>query len=284
MSTNNISLISQTLDPLTTVLHDVELRHTKDKVSRLLPITTTDNKGYYVMTDLLEPKSVFCATDEVTDGHSKKRFVNSFRLYQHQSKQHDVQDDVQDNSTLLIDKLNKFQRGLTDRIRYMMLIPQYTDKKSFGLRMNTIRLNNIIKYKNIIEYQNKKNNFGFDVVKQVLMGCHCRLLLKINYLSITESNVVLNINVVRIIPEDLDNLSMNTKISIMGELNNVSSSNAEKYQTLDSVPKMTHVSKTTTKNDLMKIFNITSPATYAKNNNKSKYRSFTVQNVKTSSS
>ena len=101
---------------------------------------------------------------------------------------------IYDNvSKSLIDKLNLYQRGLTNRIRYITMIPVYTDKRSFKLHISTIKLDGKIKYKNIIEYQNKKNNFTYGIVKLILMNCRCRLLLKVRYLLITKDNVILNI-------------------------------------------------------------------------------------------
>jgi hypothetical protein len=323
-------MISQTLDPVSTKLHDIVLRHSKDKFVRIVPITSCDDKGYYVMTELLDPLTVFCASNEIIAKNGQKYYKNSFRirvpkLINHHAHNHDIisepsnntdadandnnkfhdsfediiseEEDISDQyqnipqeitqekpqektqeSLILIDRLNKFQRGLTDRIKYMMMIPDYDNKNSFGLTMNTIKIGNTIKYKNIIEYQNKKNNFCFNVVKQVLMKCRCKLLLKINYLLITETNVILNIRIVRIIPDNLDNLSMSTKINIISEINSLSSRNAEKYNALDTVPKLSHISKNDTKKDLMKLFNLPLN-TSAYNKSKSRNMASTIKNV-----
>ena len=327
-TTNQTQLVNQTLDPSLAKLHDVVLRHNKDKFDRLVPITASDDKGYYFMTEFLEPQSVFCSTNEIIDKNGKKCYKHGFTLRTPKprvnSSQYDKsigdtttntdntldnesdnksdiesdveskiesfenEGDIQNNihtektnkienlestnkienlestnkienleSSIIIDRLNKLQRGITDRIQYMMMIPHYECKKSFNLGINTIKINNTIKYKNIIEYQNKRNNFYFDIVKQVLIKCRCKLLLKVNYLMITNTNVILNIRLVRIYPDNLDNISMSNKIHINNELNYVSSKNAEKYNELNDVPKFTKVSKADAKNNLMKLFNIT---------------------------
>lgn len=273
-------LISQTLDSAVTKLHDVVLRHAKDRFDRLVPITTSDDKGYYFMTNPLEPKTVFCSTKEIIGKNGKRSYINGFTLrtpklsetvnddglkdkdndYASNSDSHDegqysAKCNDKQESKILIDRLSAFQKGLIERLKHMMLIPQYNDKKSFNLRINTIKLDNTIKYKNIIEYQNKRNNFSFDIVNQVLMKCRCRLLLKINYLKITNTTTILNIRIVRIMPNDLDNLSMSTRINVISELNYISSRNAEKYNDLNSIPKFKVTSKAEVKKDLMRLFN-----------------------------
>ena len=360
------SLINQTLDPISLHINDIILRQYKDITHRLIPITSSDNKGYYVMTELLAPKSVFCTSNKITDSNGKNHYINKFRLtvpkytienvneininnetnIENESLNNNIsnvnttsesstdfdienvneidinnetnisneidinnetnisneidinnetdisnENEIIDDTLTLIhqsvhinDKLNKFQRGFTDRIRYMMFIPQYNDKKSFGLKIRTIKINNIVKYKNIIEYQNKKNNFSYNVIKQVLMNCCCRLLLKINYIMISNTNVVLNIRLVRILPDNLDRLSQSTKLYIMGELNALSCKNIEKYRKLDrsysddyDQSKMYHrtQSKTDTKNELMKLFNIPKTISTTKSRNANVYKNNT---------
>lgn len=321
-----LQVTSQSLDPQTTNIHDVILKHDCG-MDRIVPISTHDNKGYYVMTESLESGTIFCSSKKITLKNNKNYYVHEFRLriknqaaintncnlikidpcespsvdpqYNHnilknpyhadfdgddmqicvpQSVQTQIElngiEDVtrhkevhiDDNSNItnnndnysktLIDKLSNYQRGLTDRIRYIMMIPEYKDKKSFQLHLSTIKLDGKIKYKNIIEYQNKKNNFTYDIVKNVLMNCRYRLLLKIRYLLITNNNVIMNIQLVRIFPENLDTLQSIFKLMITSELNAFTIRNLEKYNELNTPTNTHNVTKQKTKDSLKKLLKI----------------------------
>lgn len=159
-------------------------------------------------------------------------------------------------SQRIIDRLNAFKRQITDRIRYLMMIPQYPDQISYILTLNTIKLNNHIKFTNIIEFQQQKNNFGFRAVSNVLTSCRYKLLLKIESITLTHSNVFLNIRLVRIYPESLDTLDINDKLHIIGELNALSAKNINTYINLNKFTRKKVNSKEQVKSELLKILSI----------------------------
>src|SRR5579872_5040003 len=79
-SVNKTVLVNQTLDPMSLHINDVVLRQYKGTIQKLIPITSSDNKGYYVMTESLAHKSVFCNTNKIIDKNGKTHYINKFRL------------------------------------------------------------------------------------------------------------------------------------------------------------------------------------------------------------
>jgi hypothetical protein len=303
---------SQDLDPMTVKFRDSHIQHIKDKIERIVPITTQDNKSYYVMTELLPPGSVYFTSKCINAKDGKRYYINTFILHPKKSTSDintdtgssaDIGSDIDtdtdidtdsgigsdidnnninnDNNTtknninndnvnvnnnsnisdtittnVLTHKLGAFQRGMTDRIKYMMMIPSYADKKTFALGLNTIKINNTILYRNIIEFQNKKNNFSYSTVKSVLANCKYRLLLKVVGLLVTSTNVLLSIRLVRIYLDNLDPLPPGIKLNILSELNTHESHNLQRYNELNIIQMQYTTTKKQTKDDLLKIFHI----------------------------
>ncbi|VBB18354.1 hypothetical protein YASMINEVIRUS_817 [Yasminevirus sp. GU-2018] len=286
---------SQTLDPQKTSLHDVVIRHNKAEIERLVPISTNDNKGYYVMTDTMDPCSVFCHTKEITTKTGAKFMNTTFKLVnrthrddknekeenrtvnKHKKYDSDEEDEdekpkkkssvsvkakeVEQNEAKtpageLIEKLNTFMEGLTERIKYMMMIPETEKKKSFQLTINTIKLDKTIKYRNIIGLNEKKDNVDLACLRDVLRLCRYRLLLKINYLLVTQKTVLLNMRLVRVLPESLDPLPTTTKLNILSEFNKSLAKSVDKYNELANVVDTSHVSKQQAKDDIKKLLRI----------------------------
>jgi hypothetical protein len=152
-----------------------------------------------------------------------------------------------------IDKLNQFKRGLTNRVRYRMMIPQnYPDQTLYYVSAKTIKLNNEIKLKNIIEYQNFKNNFSSRIVSNILRNCKCKLLFRIDSFTVTHTNVYLDICLVRIFPENFDALRANDKTYVLSELNSLTTKNINTYNKLNNIKNVHGKTKQEVQKELMK--------------------------------
>jgi hypothetical protein len=163
---------------------------------------------------------------------------------------------IPDSRDILLQNINAFRKGITDRIRYIVKIPEYKDSNVYGLHPSTIKLNDKILYKNIIQFQNKKNNFDFYTVRDVLRLCRCKLLLRVSHFTVTDTNVYVYIRLVRIYPESLDELQSKTKLKVLSELNSQHSKNFEKYNMLSEMKQVKYTPKTVVKTELKKILKL----------------------------
>jgi hypothetical protein len=180
-----------------------------------IDIFNIDSKPYYVLTDYLDKESIQCFRSKKVSSSGKSYMACSFSLKGN-----------------LVDKLNEFKKGITNRIKYRTIIPEYEDQKSYILNLKTIKIDDEILFSNIIEFENKKNNFSYSIVSKVLALCKYKLLLKIESLSITHTNVYFNIRLVRIYPESLDTLPDDIHIHIYNNLNSVIIDNINRYEKL----------------------------------------------------
>ena len=230
------------------------------------------------MTDILEPGSVQCRAYKRTSPNNKEYTLYSFFFTNYKEKIDNTQNDTiqegdcdehkegdndehkesdeQTKSRILITRLNDFKRGITDRIKYRMMIPQYPEQTSYILTLKTIMLNNHIKFSNIVEFQQLKNNFVFRTVSNILSMCRCKFLLKIDSLTLTHSNVFLNIQLVRIFPESLDSLHVDDKLFILNKLNEVTTKNINRCNELNQFTKKQRSSKDQVRSELKKILSI----------------------------
>jgi hypothetical protein len=220
------------------------IKHTGNKlnkeINRIFGLVNLKSNPYYVLTDILEPESVYCyALKKII--RDKECIVFSISLK---------------GNNNLITKLNNFKRGITDRIKFLTLIPSFPEQTSYVLTYKTFKSDNSVKFSNIIEYQNKINNFSYKIVSNLLKLCRYKLLLKINSITITHSNVFLNIDLVRILPESLDPLESHDKLHIINELNYKFYSNILKYNNLEQFIKKEKSSKTNVKTELKKILHL----------------------------
>lgn len=259
---------------------DVVLKHIDKEINRVVHIYNDENKPYYFMTDYLEPGSVRCSAVKKTSPDGKEYTLYNFSLKgdkkiitqhgqddQHNDDHPDIHPDDQKNndyykeeilhvpseSQKIITRLNIFKRGITDRIRYRMMIPQYPEQTSYILTLKTIKLNNHIKFSNILEFQQLKNNFGFRAVSNILSMCRYKLLFKIESITLTHSNVFLDIRLVRIFPESLDLLEANDKLFVLNELNAMTAKNINRYNELNIFVKKQRSSKDQVRSELKKI-------------------------------
>lgn len=271
---NDQNLQSQNLDPQKAHLHNILLRHNKTELERVVPISAQIDKkpnvqsnyqvgninstntipvssqlpmpsGYYIMTELLQANSIQCYTKEITAKSGNKFTSNVFRL---------IGTNNSTNAEQLVNNLNTFIKGVAERLKYMMKIPQYKEKTSFYFTVNTIKINNCIKYRNIVEIDNNKNNLELAELKEILTKCNYKLLIKINYLLITATSVILNARIVRVIPESLDPLFGMTKINVLNEFNKKSKNNVNKYNEIICSADTTCLSKKQVNNELKKLF------------------------------
>ena len=220
------------------------IKHTGDKLkkelNRIFGLINKDSKPYYVLTDILEPESVCC--------YVSKKIISG--------KECRIFSIVLKGNIDLITKLNIFKRGITDRIKFLTLIPSFPEQTSYILSFKTFKSDNSIKFSNIIEYQNKINNFSYTNISKILKACRYKLLLKVISITITHSNVYLNIDLVRILPESFDPLESNDKFHIINQLNHNSYSNISKYNNYEQFVKKEKSSKTDVKTELKKLLNL----------------------------
>ena len=154
----------------------------------------------------------------------------------------------------VIDRLNGFKRGITNRIKYRMMIPpDYPDQTMYQFDTKVIKLNNITKLKNIIEYQGNKNNFNFTEVSSILRKCRCKFLFKINGIIITHTNVYFDMLLTRIYPESIDCLQGSSKLHVMNVLNQQSNKNINTYLNLNYAKHERPNSKVHVKSELKRL-------------------------------
>jgi hypothetical protein len=217
------------------------IKYTQNKeLNRIFGIANLESHPYYVLTDILEPESVHC--------YALKKIIAD--------KEYIVYNISLKENVNLITKLNKFKRDITDRIKFLTLIPSFPEQTSYMLTYKTFKSDNSVKFSNIIEYQNRINNFSHKTVSNLLKLCRYKLLLKINSITITHSNVFLNIELVRILPESLDLLEPYDKLHIINELNHKFYSNISKYNNLEQFVKKEKSSKTDVKSELKKVLKL----------------------------
>lgn len=246
---------------------DVIMKHVNQEIHRITDISNMKKKPYYFMTDYFQPGFVKLNTIRKLSSSGQKYTKYNFILRSKINKKHDTnqleeqnletQNNEESNAYVNLDtkennlpeqneecigisnlttKLNNFKRGITNRVKYRMMIPQnYPDQHVYYLSARTIKLNNIVKLKNIIEYQNRKNNFDSRIISHILQTCKCKLLLKIDSFTVTHTNVYLNICLIRIFPENLDGLRADNEIYVFNELEQLTTKNINMYNNLNHI-------------------------------------------------
>jgi hypothetical protein len=264
---NHDNIKSESLDPRDCTLHDLTVHHIGKNLIRIIPITTQDHKNYYFMTDSMEPNSLSCAIPK--NGYRTINFI--LRKKQQINKQdtevnigiHQTIDPANDPANpsniqvdTLIDRFNVFLKGLTDRVKFLMMIPQYQDKTVYYPKVNTIRIEGSTKLKNIIEYLGKKTNFHHRDVNRILLHCRCKFLFHIMSISITVNNVHLNTKIVRIYPENFDTLNLHDRVHTMNEINRVTIKNNALFNDLDNITEKRTASKRSVRDELKQLVSL----------------------------
>jgi len=283
---------SEDLLPANVIINDdVIIKHVEQQIHRTMLISNSQKKPYYFMTEYIDPGFIYHVVSKRTSGTGQTYNLYNFilksktRINQKENPQHDTNDDINkenDNSLcqntnvdfhqdqdindndvgqninndvmILIDRLNCFKRGLTERIKYRTMIPKdYPDQKVYYMSARTIKLDCVTKLKNIIEFQDLKNNFNSKTVSNVLRYCRCKLLLKIDSVTITHTNVFLNICLIRIFPENFDSLRGDTKLYIFKELNFTTTKNINTYNNLNCIVRKRASTKAQVRKELMNL-------------------------------
>lgn len=273
---------------------DVMVRHIKHKMQRMVQVSNASIKPYYFMTDYLEPGTVRCniINKKSVSGHpyTKYTFVLRSKVYAnpiHDSDDVDKRNDIEGNldkenevdqktyptdkemypdvidennyvvdpsAQNLIDRLNGFKRGITNRIKYRMMIPpDYPDQTIYRFGAKVIKLDNITKLNNIIEYRGDKNNFNSTEVSSILRKCKCKFLFKINGIIITHTNVYFDMSLTRIYPESLDPLQGFDRLHMLNVLNHQSNKNINAYLNLNYAKYERPNSKVNVKSELKRL-------------------------------
>lgn len=272
---------NENLDSNAVVIKDVQVYHESKELRRAVPIRNKEGKSYYVLTDYLEPGSIF-SKSVVKKGFNGTKYVKyifalsnpkekisnndtaSFATNESQlsfgksekSKEPLMPspgETTDNNSKILIQKINAFKRGLVNRIKYLMKIPDYDDGNTISMSAKTIKLNGSVLLSNIIEYQNMKNNFCFENLKKVFRHCRCKLLLRIDEIIITLKSVYLKINIVRVYPENIDVLDSTTKLTLLECLNTDTIKRMEKYSEMNHINKQRPSTKKEIRDELFKL-------------------------------
>jgi hypothetical protein len=272
--------VSETLDPSTVSIKDVRVHHESNELRRTVPIKNKEGKNYYVMTEYLEPDSVVCRSTMRKSLNNRDYLHYTFSLRrQKQNENKIIKDDstdiseklIKDNVQKLFENLNAFKRGLTNRIKYLMKIPEYSDDLSVSMTARTIKIKNTLLFNNIIEYNGLKNNFGFGHLKQIIKFCKNKLLIRIDGLEITAKNVYLNITLFRVYPESIDVLDSTTKLALLETLNTESVKNMEKYNDFNHIVKGRSSRKHFVKDELVRL--LVNKKSDSKDKQKVKYNS-----------
>ena len=233
------------------------VRHNNKEIERIVPISSHDNKECHIMTDILSPGSIKCITQYIKTSHGSDFLATKFSLTSFSGNDDHKKDDIDKiQSNIVIKNLNSFVEGLTKRLKFIMLIPQIHQKKSYILSLNTAKLNGHIIYKNIIEIDGHKNNLNLLSLKEILMNSSFRILLRINYLLITIKSVILNISLVRVFPISLASLSTTSRLGILGEINKTLINSVNKYNELACVADTSRISKKDASNEIIKLLRI----------------------------
>jgi hypothetical protein len=211
MENQNLLFQNENLIADDVVIHDIISTH-HAKLTQIIPISNSINKNYYYKTKLLEPNSVCCRfRDNQQNGIAYKQYYFTFNNIKNS-----------DELLELIQKLNKFKHGITDRMKYMMKIPEYDehDNNMYNINADMITINKERKFRNILQIKEDKNNIDPYSVMEVLKACKCEFLFHIKSVLVSENIVKLSMRMVRIYPESLDTLNGKTKIVIVRQLNN----------------------------------------------------------------
>jgi hypothetical protein len=242
-------VLTEDLDPNTVTIHNIIIRNDSKDLKRILPIKNKNDKKYYVITETLEPQSVLGKSVFRTKSDTKYiQYIFSLKYPEVNS-----QIDTMTNSHALLEKLNKFKRGITNRMKYLMKIPEFSDKSNISMLAKTIYLNDSIILSNIIEYKGMRNNFSFGHLKQILKVCRYKLLIRIDGLDISDKDVYLQATLVRVYPENIDALDSMTKITMLESLNTSSMKNMQRYSELNHIEKNKRTSKKNVKSELTKL-------------------------------
>lgn len=191
--------------------------HNNGQLTRIIPITTCEDKAFYFTTSELINDDILCI-------HSKKPYEDyKFML---------VDSNINiNNSISLINELNNFKENLINKLKYIIKIPEYKNQIKYSLKVN--KHQNILT--NILEYNNKLVSLPFDIVKNIIKYTKYKLLIHIISLSITHNNVYLNLRVSRIIPDSIDNLHTNDKVYIYNIINSTIVNNYQNIIELNNV-------------------------------------------------
>lgn len=250
MSTNVVTVTiqekrSEYLDPSIVDIKDVIVHHEDKSLRRTFPLKSKDGKPYYVTTDYLEPDSI-AGRSLIKNGMSGEKYTKY--IVNIKQKCNDT-----DNINELFKNLSTFRRGLTNRLKYLGKIPDYSDDLNISMSVNTIKLDNSIMIRNIIEYKDQKNNFGIGHLNRVLKQCRCKILMRIDSMIITNKNVYLNIFLLRVYPETIDVLDAETKFFVLEQLNKQSIQNMQRYDSLSNIVKHKPSNKHVVRDELVKL-------------------------------
>jgi hypothetical protein len=161
------------------------------------------------------------------------------QIYEEKDNDKEKETDI----NILIDKFNIFKRGITNRIKYIMKIPNYEDSNVYYSKTEIIYVDKTKKLKNIIEYDDIINNLHCDDVNTILSKCRCKFLFHISSIKISDTDVMLGLKLVRIYPETLDILNIIEKTYILNQIKGANFNASEFYNGLDIHTKTKQKSK-----------------------------------------
>ena len=90
---DTLQISNQSLDPQFTKIHDIILKH-DISMQRIVPLSTQEDKGYYIMTEFLEPRTIFCSSKKIIMENNKAHYVHDFRLRIKKNKLDIINNDI----------------------------------------------------------------------------------------------------------------------------------------------------------------------------------------------
>lgn len=187
------------------------IKYKNGKLSRNITILNEEKNNYYITGTIKTNKISF----------DEKEFAQLCIRTTNESS-----DDTND----IINKLNEFKKGLTNRLKYLMKIPTYKDSKYYLMRINN---NGKGILTNILLWENKILDLPSHMLVDILSDN--RLLIHIMSLTITDDSVYLNLRLSRVILESIHSLNSNDRFKLLKNINFQSTENLNQLKNLEDV-------------------------------------------------
>jgi hypothetical protein len=259
---DNSNKQNETLIALDVMMHDVIFKTVGSNVHRIIPLSNNENKNYYFMTDFFDPGYVRCniKTSHICDIFTGQKYNVNFTLNDKSYDDRKKETDDNNNNDIItqtrntINRLNSFKKGLIDRIKFLMQVPEnLSDQSMYYMNVNMIKIGNDKKLRNIIEYNDVINNMSVSSMITILKYCRCKLLFQINSLDLLQKGAYLNIRLVRVYPEIIDLIPDDKKMYVLSELSSSNIRSIVHNNTMHSIAKTNPVSKYCVRDELKRL-------------------------------
>jgi len=198
-----------------------------DKIIKVIPIRSCNNKALYINVNTPYIKSLCCIYNK-----NHNRYYFSFRGYLN-------------NLNVLLETL---KTNLINKLKY---ITHISKDLPIRLKFSAYNKNNI--FPNLLQFNNKTLSISYDMLMNIINNTKYRISLHIKSICITPQNGYFNIQLSRIILDSIDTLNMTEKLYIYNNINTLSYISFNTLQKLNDIPAKKYKTKRTIKNELYKM-------------------------------